>query len=123
MKQGSIAFNMERMNELEFSIALNLSEVQGTRTYNYDQPEHPYVAMWPPAYHGYEHTSSWHHTMFLTAIDEDRCRKPNFRHGARNQTVLDTTNFVEIGAWKNEGLRTLTSHAELVICDWKHRLR
>jgi predicted dehydrogenase len=90
--KGSLAFNLERLNELEFFDRTEPSELQGYKTILVTQPEHPYVGAWWPPGHiiGYEHTFVHVIHDFLTAIDEDRLPEPNFRHGVRNQTVLDT---------------------------------
>lgn len=90
--KGSIAFNLERMNELEFFDRTEPSELQAFKTILVTQPEHPYVGNWWPPGHviGYEHTFVHAISDFLTAIENDRLPEPNFRHGVRNQTVLDT---------------------------------
>ena len=90
--KGSLAFNMERMNELEFFDRTEPSELQAYKTILVTQPEHPYVGAWWPPGHiiGYEHTFVHGIHDFLTAIDEGRSPEPNFRHGVRNQAVLDT---------------------------------
>jgi predicted dehydrogenase len=90
--KGSLAFNLERMNELEFFDRTEPSEVQAYKTILVTQPEHPYVGNWWPPGHviGYEHTFVHAISDFLTAIETDRLPEPNFRHGVRNQTVLDT---------------------------------
>ena len=90
--KGSIAYNLERLNELEFFDRTEPSEMQAFKTILVTQAEHPYVGAWWPPGHviGYEHTFVHVIHDFLTAIDEDRLPEPNFRHGLRNQTVLDT---------------------------------
>ena len=90
--KGSIAFNMERMNELEFFDRTEGSDVQGFKNILTTQSDHPYVGNWWPPGHiiGYEHTFVHGIHDFLTAIDENRLPEPNFRHGARNQAVLDS---------------------------------
>ena len=90
--KGSIAYNLERLNELEFYDRTEPSEMQAFKTILVTQAEHPYVGAWWPPGHviGYEHTFVHVIHDFLTAIDEDRLPEPNFRHGLRNQTVLDT---------------------------------
>ncbi|MFL6334696.1 MAG: Gfo/Idh/MocA family protein [Pyrinomonadaceae bacterium] len=87
--RGSLAFNMERMNELE------LYEVEGAesgfKTILATDPTHPYMEGWWPPGHilGYEHTFT--HTVLdlLKAIDEQSLPEPNFDDGVRNQKVLD----------------------------------
>jgi predicted dehydrogenase len=55
--RGSIAFDFERMNELEFYDATDPAGLQGFRRIQVTEPEHPYAANWWPAGHGlgYEH--------------------------------------------------------------------
>ena len=67
---GSLAFNLERLNELELS-----EGAAGFRTILVTDPEHPFLRHWWPAGHvlGWEHTfvHELHH--LLTAIrDDDR---------------------------------------------------
>ena len=90
--KGSLAFNMERMNELEFYDRTEPNELQGFKTILVTEPNHPYVGAWWPPGHiiGYEHTFVHAIHDFLTAIDEGKLPEPNFRHGTRNQAVLDT---------------------------------
>jgi predicted dehydrogenase len=67
------------------------------------QPEHAYVGNWWPPGHiiGYEHTFVHVIHDFLTAIEEDRLPEPNFRHGVRNQAVLDTIErSAKSGKWE-----------------------
>jgi predicted dehydrogenase len=101
--KGSMAFNMERMNELEFYDRTEPSEVQGYRTILVTQPEHGYVGNWWPPGHiiGYEHLFVHGIHDFLTAIDEGKLPEPNFRHGVRNQAVLDTVErSAKSGKWE-----------------------
>jgi predicted dehydrogenase len=86
---GSIAFNMERLNELEIS-----EGTQGFRTILVTNPDHPYLKYWWPPGHilGWEHTfvHELHH--FLTAIREDGDVAPHgatFEDGYRAAEVCD----------------------------------
>ncbi len=90
--KGSMTFNNERMNELEIYDRTEPSEVQGFKNIIVTQPEHPYVDHWWPPGHilGYEHAFVHGIADFLTAIEKNRLPEPNFRHGARNQSVLDS---------------------------------
>ena len=57
--KGSVAFNMERMNELEYYNREDPPEVRGFRTILATEPGyHAYIANWWPPGHiiGYEHT-------------------------------------------------------------------
>jgi predicted dehydrogenase len=101
--KGSIAFNMERMNELEFFDRTEPSELQAFKTILVTQAEHPYTGAWWPPGHiiGYEHTFVHAVHDFLTAIDEGKLPEPNFRHGVRNQAVLDAVErSAKAGKWE-----------------------
>ncbi len=87
--KGSLAFNLERMNELELYV--EEGPESGFRTVQVTDTQHPYMQGWWPPGHiiGYEHTFT--HTVldFLLAIDEGRTPSPSFEDGVRNQKVLD----------------------------------
>lgn len=89
--KGSIAFNLERMNELEVYLADDDVEVRGFHNVNVTEPEHPYMKAWWPAGHiiGYEHTFT--HTFYdlLQAMASKKVPTPNFEDGVQNQRVLD----------------------------------
>jgi predicted dehydrogenase len=86
---GSIAFNLERLNEL--NLYVDEGPNSGWRTILATDAAHPYFAGWWPPGHiiGYEHT--FIHTVLdlLKAIDEQKLPTPNFHDGLRNQKVLD----------------------------------
>jgi predicted dehydrogenase len=87
--KGSVAFNLERMNELELYIEEGPDS--GFRTILATDSHHPYVAGWWPPGHilGYEHTFT--HTVLdlLKAIDEGKNPSPDFEDGVRNQRVME----------------------------------
>jgi len=89
--KGSIAFNLERMNELEVYLTSDPGPLQGFRTIMVTEPaHHPYIKSWWPPGHiiGYEHTFT--HTLydFLAGLAKGRSPRPNFDDGVRNQKVL-----------------------------------
>ena len=88
--RGSVAFDLERMNELEVYLESDPPNVRGFRTVLATESSHPYMkAWWPPGHIiGYEHTFT--HTVFdlLQAIARGRSPKPDFEDGVRNQRVL-----------------------------------
>ncbi|MFA4044530.1 MAG: hypothetical protein HZRFUVUK_001322 [Candidatus Fervidibacterota bacterium] len=89
---GSLVFNLERMNELELYLRDDPPEIHGFRTIMVTEPDHhAYIkAWWPPGHIiGYEHTFT--HTVYdlLCAIAEDRLPEPNFYDGVQCQRVLD----------------------------------
>lgn len=88
--KGSVAFNLERMNELEVYLIDDPAYSQGFRTVLVTEPSHPYFGAWWPPGHiiGYEHTFT--HTVYdlLKAVHEGTAPSPNFEDGVRNQKVL-----------------------------------
>jgi len=56
--QGSLAFDLERLNELEFYDATQPEAEQGFRRILVTEPAHPYMSAWWPPGHiiGYEHS-------------------------------------------------------------------
>ena len=89
--KGSIAFNLERMNELEVYDRTEAQADQGFKTIIVTESVHPYVGAWWPPGHiiGYEHTFVHAVHDFLTALEKDTLPEPNFRDGVKNQAVLD----------------------------------
>jgi predicted dehydrogenase len=90
--KGSLAFDLERMNELELYRVDDPAGRQGFRTILVTEPgAHPYIKSWWPPGHiiGYEHT--FVHTVhdLLEAIANRRSVRPDFEDGVRNQKVLD----------------------------------
>jgi predicted dehydrogenase len=88
---GSVAFDLERLNELEVHIDSSRGSTRGFRRVLATDPAHPYVkAWWPPGHTlGWEHTFT--HTVFdlLEGIADRRSPAPNFDDGVRNQRVLE----------------------------------
>jgi predicted dehydrogenase len=88
---GAIAFNLERMNELEFYDATLPATEQGFRTILVTEHDHPYLAPWWPPGHmlGYEHGFSHQVVDFVTAIADGSQPEPSFADGLHIQRVLD----------------------------------
>ncbi|PYV18680.1 MAG: dehydrogenase [Acidobacteria bacterium] len=89
--KGSLAFNLERMNELEFYDRTDKQADQAFKTIMVTESVHPYVGAWWPPGHiiGYEHTFVHAVADFLTALEKDTLPSPNFKDGVANQAVLD----------------------------------
>ena len=89
--KGSLAFDLERMNELEVYFESDPPTMRGFRTIMVTEGAHPFVGKWWPPGHiiGYEHTFT--HTVYdlLEAITRGRTPSPNFADGVANQRVLD----------------------------------
>jgi predicted dehydrogenase len=88
--RGSLAFDLERMNELEVYFEADKPTVRGFRRILVTEHGHPYIkAWWPPGHIiGYEHTFT--HTVYdlLEAIADGKVPRPNFEDGVKNQRVL-----------------------------------
>lgn len=89
--KGSIRFNLERLNELEFLDLSTLAVEQGFRDIMVTDGGHPYMAAWWPAGHiiGWEHTFTHEVRDLLSAIATGSAATPDFMDGLRIQQVLD----------------------------------
>jgi predicted dehydrogenase len=89
--EGSLIFDLERMNELRVYFEDADPETSGFRTLLVTEPEHPYMARWWPPGHiiGYEHT--FVHTVkdLLDGIKTGENPGPTFEDGLRVQAVID----------------------------------
>jgi len=89
--KGSLIFNLERMNELEYFSQDDPECAQGFRTIIATEPGHPYMANWWPPGHtiGYEH--EFHHAVvdFLSAIETGEPIAPNFHDGLKEMQVIE----------------------------------
>ncbi len=100
--KGSIAFNLERMNELQLYLKDDLVEHAGWRTINVTNGEHPYVSAWWPPGHilGWEESHIHQVADFLMAIEKDVSCNPDFSVGVQNQAVLEAlAQSAENGQW------------------------
>jgi predicted dehydrogenase len=87
---GSVAFDLERLNELKVYFTAD-APLAGFRTVLATEPAHPFIKAWWPAGHpiGYEHTFT--HTFYdmLEAMASGTPPSPGFDDGVRNQRVLE----------------------------------
>ena len=88
---GSLVFDFERMNELEFYDAALPSAEQGFSRILVTEPDHPYMAAWWPAGHpiGYEHTFTHEMRDLIEAIATGQDPTPSFADALQVQLVLD----------------------------------
>jgi len=101
--KGSLAFNLERMNELEVYDRTAPQAEQAFKTIMVTESVHPYVGAWWPPGHiiGYEHTFVHAVHDFLTCLEKDTLPTPNFRDGVKNQLVLDAVErSAKSGRWE-----------------------
>ncbi len=89
--EGSLLFNLERLNELEYYSRKDTPVEQGFRTILVTESAHPYLnAWWPPGHIiGWEHTFIHEIRDFLSAIHTNESVAPDFYDGYRCQQVLD----------------------------------
>jgi predicted dehydrogenase len=87
---GSLAFDFESMNELQFHDHHEDSETAGFRRILVTEPVHPYASAWWPPGHGlgYEHTFIHEVVDLITAIGGNRQPTPSFADGLQVQQVL-----------------------------------
>jgi predicted dehydrogenase len=90
---GSLAFDLERLNELEFYDGDDTDggATGGFRRILVTEPGHPYLSGWWPPGHtlGWEHTFTHQARDLLTAIADGGQPAPSFGDGLAVQRVLD----------------------------------
>lgn len=102
--KGSLAFNMERLNELELYLDSDHVNHRGWRTINVTNGEHPYAGAWWPPGHiiGWEESHIHQVADFLMAIENDTPCDPDFSVGVQNQAMLEALDqSIESGQWVN----------------------
>ncbi|WP_369135638.1 Gfo/Idh/MocA family protein [Modestobacter sp. I12A-02662] len=88
---GSLAFDFEDMNVLEFFDGAEPAATAGFRRIIVTEPEHPYVEAWWPAGHGlgYEHGFTHQVVDLVEALAAGEQPTPSFADGLQVQRVLD----------------------------------
>lgn len=88
---GALAFDLERLNELEFYDATLPETEQGFRRILVTEHDHPYMGPWWPTGHGlgYEHGFVHQAKDLVEAIHEGVDPRPSFADGLHVQRVLD----------------------------------
>jgi predicted dehydrogenase len=88
---GSVVFDLERLNELEFYDATAPGTEQGFRRILVTEPGHPYLSAWWPTGHiiGYEHSFTHEVRDFLAAVAGGQDPTPSFADALQVQLVLD----------------------------------
>ncbi len=87
---GSLAFDLERLNELQFCDRSGDPSEQGFRRILVTEPGHPYLSGWWPPGHvlGWEHTFTHQVKDLMTAIATGADPAPSFQDGLQVQRVL-----------------------------------
>ena len=89
-ERGSLAFNLERLNELEFYDHAEDAAAAGFRRILVTEPGHPYLSAWWPPGHvlGWEHTFTHEVRDLVTAIAAGANPAPSFADGLQVQRAL-----------------------------------
>jgi predicted dehydrogenase len=88
--RGSLAFDLERLNELQFHDHTEDATVAGFRRILVTEPGHPYLSGWWPPGHvlGWEHTFTHQVRDLVIAIAGGTDPQPSFADGLQVQRVL-----------------------------------
>ncbi|MBW0117535.1 Gfo/Idh/MocA family protein [Pseudonocardia abyssalis] len=88
---GSLAFDFEQMNELQYFDGGDDAEVAGFRRIIVTEPAHPYAGAWWPPGHGlgYEHTFTHEIVDLVRDVAAGADPVPSFADGLQVQLVLD----------------------------------
>jgi predicted dehydrogenase len=101
--RGSLAFDLERLNELEFCDHTEDSATAGFRRILVTEPGHPYLSAWWPPGHvlGWEHTFTHQVRDLVLAIDKGADPEPSFADGLQVQHVLQavSASAAQDGRW------------------------
>ncbi len=89
--KGSVYFDLEQMNRLEYYNVDDPDDVPGFRSIQVNEGCHPYMDHWWPPGHaiGYQNTFVNQFADFFRAIADDTTPEPGFEVGLENQKVLD----------------------------------
>jgi predicted dehydrogenase len=88
--RGSLAFDLERLNELQVHEQAVRENEAGFRRILVTEPSHPYLSAWWPPGHvlGWEHTFTHQVRDLVTAIAKGTDPEPSFADGLQVQRVL-----------------------------------
>ena len=89
--KGSLIFNLERMNELQYLNVEDPAGEQGFRTIQTTESIHPYMTAWWPPGHiiGYEHEFTHAVVDFLNALENGTKITPNLLDGVKDIQILE----------------------------------
>lgn len=102
--EGSLVFDFEAMNELQFFDNNDDAATAGFRRIMVTESSHPYVGAWWPPGHGlgYEHTFTHEVVDLVRAIGSGEPPSPSFADGLQVQLVLDAVErSAAAGCWRD----------------------
>lgn len=113
-ERGSLAFDLERLNELSYHDHTEPGAHAGFRRILVTEPDHPYLdAWWPPGHGlGYEHTFVHRARDLVQAIAAGHRPVPSFADGLQVQRVLAA---VEESAEKNSVYTPIAVHTPIAV--------
>lgn len=88
--KGSIRFEFERMNELQYYNENDRDDIQGFRVIQASAPVHQYMSAWWPTGHVIGYDSTFVHEMYeyMEAIHKGTNPKPDFHDGVKCSQIL-----------------------------------
>ena len=100
---GSLAFDLERLNELEFMDGTEDPQLQGFRRVVVTEPGHPYLSGWYPPGHMLGWGDTFVHEVkdLVDAVATGQDPLPSFEDGLQVQLVLDAVqrSAADRGCW------------------------
>lgn len=89
--EGSLTFDLERLNELQYFSRRDPVGSQGFRTILATESQHPFIAHWWPPGHtiGYEHSFTHAVVDFISSVARGTPIHPDFEDGLRCLQVLE----------------------------------
>jgi predicted dehydrogenase len=106
--KGSVEFNMEQMNYLNFFETRDEAPVQGRHEIMVTGPGHAYVGdFWPPG-----HIIGYEHTFIATLVDFLRCLAAGEQFHPNFVDALQTQRLLEVVQKSNEGRSWLAASEE-----------
>jgi predicted dehydrogenase len=100
---GSLAFDLERLNELRYLDGTEDAETQGYRRILVTEPTHPYLSAWYPPGHtiGWDTTFTHEVRDLVDAVATGTDPAPSFEDGLQVQLVLDAVqrSATDRGCW------------------------
>jgi predicted dehydrogenase len=104
--RGSLAFDLERLNELELFEVAAFGNEQGFTRILVTESTHPYMSAWWPPGHiiGYEHSFTHQARDLIEAIATGADPSPSFEEATQVQRVLDAVErSAKTGTWTEVG--------------------
>ncbi|MCX7520828.1 Gfo/Idh/MocA family oxidoreductase [Microbacterium sp. STN6] len=102
--EGSVAFDFEESNILQYFDGSDRADARGFRRIIVTEPEHPYVGNWWPAGHGlgYEHNFTHQVVDLVRDIAGGEQPRPSFADALQVQRVLDAveTSAANRSSWQ-----------------------